>query len=248
MIQSYLENTRLQKLLEELKAPNIEVLIEEIGHFTEKEAEKRDQIVLGYFGEGGVNRIVDSIVGCLLSPPRLRKGAEVLDVGAGSGLFTLRVVDKLRPHLPRASFYAMDVTPGMLQALSSKTSEIVPFLGVGENIAGSVEHARKYFRVPKKFDAVFSTLMLHHCPEVEKVFGSVRDALKAGGKAVFIDLCKHPFKEFMEMGDVHLGFQPDWIETMAKKHFSEVHVERMPGICCECSGRSAELFLALVMP
>jgi SAM-dependent methyltransferase len=243
--KEYPKGIELQKLLEELGVPNVETLTEEIKHFTEKEAEKRDKIVLSYFGEEGVQRIVESIVRCLLSPPKLRENAKILDVGAGSGFFTSAVAEKLRQHLPEASFYAMDVTPDMLRLLARKTSQVTTFLGVAENIRGSLEHASRYLRVPEKFDAIFSTLTLHHCPDVEKVFQSVKEAVDIHGKAVLVDLCKHSFKEFREeMGDVHLGFEPELIKKLAEKHFSKVQVEKMPGICCKSSGRSAELFIA----
>jgi hypothetical protein len=45
------------------------------------------------------------------------------------------------------------------------------------------------------------------------------------------------------MSDVHLGFNPENVHDMARKYFSEVKVEKMPGICCESSGRSAEIFV-----
>ena len=52
------------------------------------------------------------------------------------------------------------------------------------------------------------------------------------------------FEDFKkEMGDVHLGFNPSFIRKLAEKFFSHVYVEKIPGICCECSGRSAELFV-----
>lgn len=247
--KEYLKDIELQKLLENLGVPNVEKLIEEVKHFTEREAEKRGKIVLSYFCEEGVERIVESIVRCLLSPPKLRENAKVLDVGAGSGFFTTAVVEKLRQHLPEASFYAMDITPAMLRVLARKTSQITPFLGVAENFRGSLEYARRYLKVPEKFDAIFSTLTLHHCLDIERVFQSVNEVVNVHGKAVLVDLCKHPFKEFREdMGDVHLGFEPELIKKSAEKHFSKVQVEKMPGICCEGSGRSAELFIAFMTP
>jgi hypothetical protein len=48
------------------------------------------------------------------------------------------------------------------------------------------------------------------------------------------------------MGDVHLGFKPENVYEMARKYFSEVKVEKLPGICCECSGRSARIFVAVM--
>jgi len=243
--ERYLESIDMQKLLEQLAVPNAKLVLREIRHFTQKEAEKRDKILLGYFGEGGVHLIVDSICNRLLSTPKLRKAAEVLDVGAGSGLFTVRVARKLRSKLPEAVFYAMDVTPIMLRMLTRKTSEVHPFLGVAENVTKSAELARRHAWVPDKFDAIFSTLMLHHCSSVEEVFLSMHDAVKTQGKVVVVDLCKHPFEEFrQEMGDIHLGFEPEQIEKVARKVFAGVSVEKLPGICCSSSGRSAELFIA----
>jgi hypothetical protein len=62
---------------------------------------------------------------------------------------------------------------------------------------------------------------------------------------VILDLCEHKFEEFKkEMGDVHLGFKLDAIQKMAKPYFSKVEIEKMPGIGCSCSGRSAEIFVA----
>jgi len=245
VFERYLQIIDMHKLLEELAVSNAEIVLKEIRHFTQKEAEKRDQILLGYFGEDSINLIVDSICNRLLSTPKLRENAEILDVGAGSGLFTIKVARKLRNKLPKAAFYAMDATPIMLKMLAKKTSEIQPFLGIAENITKSAKLARKHLRVPEKFDAMFSTLMLHHCISVEKVFQSMREALKTHGKVVVVDLCKHPFEEFRkEMGDIHLGFEPEQIEKVAKTLFTEASVEKLLGICCYSSGRCAELFTA----
>jgi len=244
--ERYLQTIDMPKLLKELTVPNAKVVLRGIKHFTQKEAEKRDRILMSYFGEDGINLIVDSICNRLLSTPKLKEDAKILDVGAGSGLFTIRVARKLLgSRLPKATFYAMDATPIMLRMLTKKTSEIQPFLGIAENITKSAKLARKYLKVPEKYDAMFSTLMLHHCSSVEKVFQSMREALKPRGKVVVVDLCKHPFKEFRrEMGDIHLGFEPEQIEEVAKRFFTEASVEKLPGICCSSSGRCAELFVA----
>lgn len=245
IFEDYVKNLDLRELLEALGAPNMDVILREVEHFTEKEAERRDRILLDYFGECGIRTIVESIVERLTSAPSLKIDAKILDLGAGSGLFTIRVAEAVRRHLPRAAFYAMDVTPAMLSILARKTREITPFIGVAEDIAGSVEYSKRYLELPGRYDAVFSTLMLHHCLDVKRVFRSIRGALEEGGKAVVVDLCEHPFKEFREeMGDIHLGFGPSMIEEAAESYFSNVRVENIPGICCESSGRSAELFIA----
>jgi SAM-dependent methyltransferase len=242
-----LKNLQIEQFFKKLSAPNPKKLAEEIEHFTTKEAEKRDKIVLNYFGQHGVNRIVNTITKLLLASPKLPANAKVLDAGAGSGFFTAKIAEKIHEKLPKVSFYAMDLTPAMLLSLEKKKARITIFLGIAENIKGSVEEARKFFTIPQKFDAVFSTLMLHHSTQPEKVFKSLKQVLKRRGKAIVVDLCEHGFEEFKtEMGDVHLGFKPENIHEMASKYFPEVKVDKLPGICCESSGRSAEIFVALM--
>jgi ubiquinone/menaquinone biosynthesis C-methylase UbiE len=199
---------------------------------------------MDYFGECGVNEIVDTVTRFLLGPPKLPPTAKILDVGAGSGFFTIKIAKKLQTKLPKASIYAMDLTPAMLLQLTRKKTKIIPFVGIAENIKDSTQEAKKSLNIPHKFDAVFSTLMLHHSKQPEKTFKSIKEALKKKGKAIVIDLCEHSFKDFKtEMGDVHLGFKPENIHKMARKHFREVRVDRLPGLSCECSGRAAEIFM-----
>lgn len=139
--QHYLQTVRFSELLKELRVQNFDALTEQIGHFTEKEAERRDEIVLSYFGAKGIQSIIDHISDCLLSPPGLRDSAKILDVGAGTGFFTIRIAQRLRRRLPQFSFYAMDITPAMLLALVKKTTDIIPFLGAAEDISASIKLA-----------------------------------------------------------------------------------------------------------
>jgi SAM-dependent methyltransferase len=246
-LEKYLKNLQLEQLFRKLGASNPEILAKEIEHFTTKEAEKRDKIVINYFGENGVNRIVSIITKILLVSPKLPAKAKVLDVGAGSGFFTVKIAEKIHAKLPTVSLYAMDLTPAMLLSLAEKKANITPLIGIAENIEDSIKEAKKFFNIPYKFDAIFSTLMLHHSTQPEKVFKSLKQVLKKMGKAIVVDLCEHCFQEFRtEMGDVHLGFKPENVYEMARKYFSEVKVEKLPGICCECSGRSARIFVAVM--
>ena len=68
----YIRSLNLEQFFKKLGASDAETLAKGVEHFTTKEAEKRDGIVLGYFGENGVNRIVEAITERLLSFPSLR--------------------------------------------------------------------------------------------------------------------------------------------------------------------------------
>jgi ubiquinone/menaquinone biosynthesis C-methylase UbiE len=237
--EQYVNTLDLELFFKKLGATKPETLAKNVRHFTLKEASKRDKIVLSYFGEEGVQRIVEALTE-RLQMPKLRKGSKVLDVGAGSGFFTAKIAERI----PDAKFYAMDATPAMLVALARKKIGITPFLGIAENIRASIAAAKAYGEIPAKFDAAFSTLMLHHSVNPENVFASVKSVLKKTGKAVILDLCEHKFTEFKtEMEDVHLGFKLDYIRETANRYFTNVEIVKMPGIGCSCSGRSAELFV-----
>ncbi|MCS7113989.1 MAG: methyltransferase domain-containing protein [Nitrososphaerota archaeon] len=243
--EEYARKLNLNKLFEVLGAPDPKLLAREVEYFTVEEAERRDEMLINYFGDDGVNRIVDKTVKLLFAFPRLSASARVLDVGAGTGFFTAKIAEKVHVKLPKVSFYAMDATPSMLLSLAGKYAHLKPFVGLAENIKGSIAEARRFFNIPEKFDVALSTLMLHHSADPVKVFHSMRNILKENGKALVVDLCEHGFEEFKkEMGDVHLGFKPERIYEMASEAFSKVKVERISGIGCECSGRRVEIFFA----
>jgi len=70
--EEYVKTVNLNVLLSELDSSYAKTVAEQVKYFTEKEAEDGDRIVLGYFGESGVKRIVDTVVNYLLSPPNSR--------------------------------------------------------------------------------------------------------------------------------------------------------------------------------
>lgn len=242
--KEYQKSLDLEQLFKKLGALSPKTLIRTVEHFTTKEADKRDKIILNYFGQDGANRIVDAIASRLLASPRLPQNAKILDVGAGSGFFTAKIMNRIQVDSPTTSFYAMDLTPAMLRSLAKKNPRIKPFIGIAENIQGSIKEAKRHLNIPTKFDAAYSTLMLHHSPKPENVFKSLRNILKKNGKAIVLDMCEHTFEEFKtEMGDIHLGFKLESVREMARKHFSTVKVEKMAGISCKSSGRAAEIFI-----
>lgn len=123
----YMENLDMKQFFSKLGAADPEALAKGVQHFTVKEGEKRDAIVQGYFGDEGVNRIVEAITKRLLAQPKLRTGSKVLDVGAGSGFFTAKIAQKINREVPNVAFYAMDVTPAMLLALAKKKNRYNAF-------------------------------------------------------------------------------------------------------------------------
>jgi SAM-dependent methyltransferase len=227
-LETYFRHLNYEQFLAGLGVSNPATLAKTAEHFTVKEAKKRDEIVTSYFGRSGINRIVNTITKHLLERPELPSNAKILDVGAGTGFFTVKIAKKIQARKPGVSFYAIDLTPAMLLSLAKKNTGITPFPGIAENIEEGIAFTGERLNVPQKFDAVFSTLMLHHSLQPEKVFKSIKAVLKSNYKAIILDLCEHGFEEFrMEMGDIHLGFEPDYIYEMARKHFTKVNVKNV---------------------
>ncbi len=219
-------------------------IMTQVEHFTDREAEHRDEIMLGYFGRDGVARIVDMIASRISREGRGR-APSVLDVGAGVGTFTAPLFRRMGEEGPRPRFFAMDATPAMLRVLSARVRGATTFVGIAEDLTGSIKVARESAVIPSAFDVILSTLMLHHCLDTERVLASIASALGPGGIAVLVDLCKHPFTEFRgEMGDVHLGFDLRMIRRLAQRTFDRSSVTTLPSNCrCSDTGRVVDLFM-----
>ena len=132
----------------------------------------------------------------------LGEDATVVDLGAGTGQFTLAAAEAVRRVV------AVDVSPVMLEHLRAKLRD----RGVGnvECVAGGF---LTYEHEGEPADLVYSRLALHHLPDFWKATALVRMAemLKPGG--------------ILRLSDVVYGFEPTeaevWLEDWMSKMASE---------------------------
>ncbi len=157
----------MKRFLKELRVSNPETLEEATKYFSEKEASTRSKILRGYFGEEGINTIIETTAKELTS---LQEGSNILDIGAGTGFFTTAIKRRLDKEL---NFYAMDVTKAMLLAgfKDMEKDRIVPFLGLAEQIKESIKLSNLYYerlkvRIPSIYQGILSILTLHHCEDI----------------------------------------------------------------------------------
>jgi SAM-dependent methyltransferase len=131
----------------------------------------------------------------------LGAGCSVVDLGAGTGQFTLAAAEVCERVV------AVDVSPLMLERLAEKAS-----LRVGSNVEVSHAGFLTYQHSGPPADLVYSRYALHHLPDFWKAIALVRaaDMLRPGG--------------VLRLWDVVYGFEPTdaerqieaWIaETMA---------------------------------
>lgn len=110
----------------------------------------------------------------------LEPGDSVLDVGCGTGTLALLAREQLGP---RSTIHGIDATPQMIERARRKARrqdrDVTFEVGVIEALAYS----------GNTFDAVLSTLMMHHLPADVQVRGiaEIGRVLRPGGRVVIAD-------------------------------------------------------------
>jgi ubiquinone/menaquinone biosynthesis C-methylase UbiE len=110
---------------------------------------------------------------------RIRRGATVADVGAGSGYFTVRLAKIVGPM---GKVYASDIQAGMLTLLQqnaarAKVDNVIPVLGTFDDP-----------RLPAdSLDLVIMVDVYHEFSEPQKMLQRIREALKADGRLVLLE-------------------------------------------------------------
>jgi ubiquinone/menaquinone biosynthesis C-methylase UbiE len=110
----------------------------------------------------------------------LKRGMAVADVGAGTGLFTRLIADRVGPE---GTVFAVDIAPAFLKHIEAQAkrlghSQVRTVLATQESTglaAGSV-------------DLALLCDVYHHLEEPAKSLASIRQALRENGELVVIDL------------------------------------------------------------
>ncbi len=109
----------------------------------------------------------------LIEQAALRAGQRVLDVGCGTGTLTI-----LLKHLhPEVEVFGIDIDPHILALARAKVVQAQVLVTLEESSATALPFLNA------SFDAVFSSLMIHHLPTNDKrrLFVEVKRVLKPGG-------------------------------------------------------------------
>lgn len=110
---------------------------------------------------------------------RIRKGATVADIGAGSGYITIRMAKIVGPT---GKVYGSDIQQGMLELLQQNVSKakldnVIPVLGAIDDPKLPAE----------SLDLAIMVDVYHEFSEPQKMLQRIREALKADGRLVLLE-------------------------------------------------------------
>ena len=109
----------------------------------------------------------------------LKPGMSVADIGAGTGLFTRLIAEKVGPT---GKVYAVDISAEFLAHIAADAHKH------GRKQVFTVKGNQDTTNLPEKsLDLVFLSDVYHHLERPEKMLASLRNALKAGGMLVVVE-------------------------------------------------------------
>ncbi|KAL4891813.1 S-adenosyl-L-methionine-dependent methyltransferase [Aspergillus ambiguus] len=154
-------------------------------------------------------------------------GLDVLEVGCGTGLLTLRVAPLAQ------EIVAVDTADGMIEMLKAKTTQpdaprnILPLCKLLEDPEDPILPPSRADDAPRgrrrKFDLILSHLVMHHVPDLRPFLQTLLGCLKPGGRVALTD--------FEDFGPEAIKFHPPsklegverhgipriWIENLMKE-------------------------------
>jgi predicted TPR repeat methyltransferase len=130
----------------------------------------------------------------------LKSDMELLDLGAGTGLLTFKILPYVK------SITAVDISSGMLEQLMKKVTQETAVITLLTDLCKAP--------LDREFDGVISSMTLHHIKELQTLFKNLYLNLKEGGFLALADL-EHEDGSFHSdhkegnEGVHHFGFKED---------------------------------------
>lgn len=154
----------------------------------------------------GRTQMASAIARAILAALPESGGGNALEFGCGTGLITAL----LAPRCSRV--IAMDSSPGMLGQIHEKIRKLN--LNNVETFEGDLSETLP----PGPFNTIFSSMTLHHIPDVEGLFARLHGQLEPQGMVALADLDKEDGSFHGDMpGIAHKGFERPTVQQWLEK-------------------------------
>jgi len=156
---------------------------------------------------------VKNIAHAILDTIDFNNSMEIMDFGSGTGL----LLEKFSPFVQKIT--AIDMSPSMNKKLHDKRHEIPCELEILE-----VDLSKK--KLDTTYDAIISSMTLHHIEDIEKLLRDFYHMLAKNGHIALADLDTEDGTFHSEdTGVYHFGFNRETLVKLAKKvGFKHVHI------------------------
>jgi cyclopropane fatty-acyl-phospholipid synthase-like methyltransferase len=158
----------------------------------------------GFDGQTSITQNVDNIAQTIINNLSLSKEMHIMDFGSGTGL----LLSQIAPHVGEIT--AVDISASMIGVLQSKISEIDCKIQI-------VELDLTKQTLDTKFDAIISSMTIHHIENVQDIFHKFYSLLHDNGTIAIADLDKEDGSFHSEdTGVFHNGFDRNEFLNFAK--------------------------------
>jgi len=161
----------------------------------------------------------------------LRKEMKALEYGAGTGILSFLLAEKL-DHITM-----MDSSAEMVKVMEEKVhnrnaTNLSP-------VFMNLEKERPY----ASYDLIFNQMVLHHIKDIHSIFEKFYQMLLPGGILAIADLFTEDGSFHGEEVDVHLGFDPEQLKKeLLVAGFKSVNFELCYTVKREVAGETPKLF------
>jgi ubiquinone/menaquinone biosynthesis C-methylase UbiE len=121
----------------------------------------------------------------ILASCEIQPGMVVADLGAGTGIYTFALAEKVGP---KGTVYAVEISPGFLKHLGEQVEK----RGLAK-VVKPLKGGHDTTNLPaSSIDLIFICDAYHHFEKPMPMLESIHAALRPGGRVVVIDLDKRP--------------------------------------------------------
>lgn len=150
-------------------------------------------------------RNIQTIANGMLQKISYTKDMHIMDFGSGTGLLTIEIA----PYVGKIT--AIDMSKSMNEELEANKNLVTCDLEI-------LELDLSKNTIDKRFDAIISSMTLHHVEDIEKLFKKFHTMLRWGGTIALSDLYPEDGTFHSEdTGIFHLGFDAEFILACASK-------------------------------